>query len=493
MRPYVAGLLCVAVFGCAASPGPIEPAGRLSPGTDSTGELLPADIPLPGEHEQGIYILGSFADTLFDGTHHFRVGVMPADAGHSGYNVSVSAASQGANLVATLAGSPTFTGADSWFNGMILNGVDGGQVKIVSGSVGDGPNTLYHLKYRPSIFSLNWTEYCGDPAVAGDPPILAVPLRGWYDRDRIHWGDNTITFSCENAVGKKCTSWGYPAGNAGRSDDDWKRHQACTLLANATYCVNGIPGTREETPIWIRDKRGYPYPYPLDLTDPVPLPGSPDWPYFEAGWSPTGPVCLSKLRWQTLPPAPCQGVLNDPRSKDSPSDALFCDQMSYQDMVDRGALLFNGSMMMDAVLHTWQNGSTGDIVQTIAGYYSESPGKTPPLEQDVPFGATSGYNQHLATEGVGLRNLPGSVDATTLYDLHMWQSHVNGDRVLAITQPTLDFDDLGFEVHTFKANLGRMLQLNLCRRPRDYYTTTNACSVHNGVQVATLGFVAPPP
>jgi hypothetical protein len=512
MSCNVAAVSWFVMLGCACG------TAREAPPTPGAGAAVAISAQaLDGiEQEQGIYILGSEPDKWLGDGRHFRVADqvnVVADPSHLGARVSVTPASKGSHLVATK-GGVEYSGLDRWLEGMILSGVDGGQVRVASGGITTGAITRYHLWYRASSKDA-WTEYCGAPA-AGDPPMLAVPLRGWYDGRRLHHDDDTITFACDNGVASKCTRWGYVAGNLGPGDHDWDRHQACTRMANADSCADGAPKTREKTPILIRDYDGSPNLTPMaapSLTTPDPLPGDPDRHHFEAGWGPRGAICLAKRRWVALPPDPCPGVLPDPRfAEGRQAGGRFCDELEIADLDSLGALLANGSKVMDAPLHVWRSDAVGnDVAVTMQGYFAlpgnPSPASpappAPPIEQVAPFpselcaGGEACYRVHLGVDSMVLRNLPGSLDATTdMVELHMWQRPVGAgfDRVIGLTsQPAPGFGDAGFEAYAFqRANQfpPRVLPaLKLCRNGNRYYNTIGSCAT----VVAVLGYALPPP
>jgi hypothetical protein len=485
-------VICVLIAGCGGGANPDEP------GAPGWGEVF-----APGETLQGIHILGSAPDLLFDGARHFRVQPLAnafIGSKYFGARASVSPAGQGANLIVS-SNSGVHRGTDTWLEGMILNGVGGGQIRIEPGSVSEGPSTRYRLSYRPSVNDA-WVDYCGAPSAPTDPPLQAVPLRGWYDGARTHHDDDTVTFACDNGVAKKCDMWGYHAGTAGPGDHDWDRHQACTRMANADACGNGDAKTREETPILIRDYDGTPNARPgaaPALITPVPLPGDPDTDYFEAGWAPRGAVCLAKRRWIALPPDPCPpGGLDDPRTeRGHAAHAAYCDDMTLADIGRAGALLANGSKMMDAPLHIWGSSASGDVLVSMHGYFAAAPGALPPFEQVAPF---ADYTTHLGVDSMLLRNLPGSLDAATdMVELHLWQRPMGTgfDRVvgLALVPPAPGFVDAGFEAYSFQRadqfSATRLLpELKLCRNASGFTSTIGTCT---GTKVASLGYALPPP
>jgi hypothetical protein len=268
-------------------------------------------------------------------------------------------------------------------------------------------------------------------------------------------------------------------------------------MANADYCRSGTPYTREQTPILIRDYSPYyPGPYPSDLGHPSPFPGDPDTFYFEAGWRPgdLGPVCLSKIRWASLPPDPCPTVLLDPRYSDD-KRAKFCDDMTIADIQSLGALLVNGSKMMDAPLHRWRNPKTGDEVSTIRGFFVDTngdgradfPGSTAPFTD---------YTVHVQAEGMLLRNLPGTLDPSKMYPLYM-QNLGGGDRYLSevgLGRTTPPFEGYSFLNPTTTLSNGATINaqaFSLCERSGDYdteYAALDGCAF-----VKSLHYALPAP
>jgi hypothetical protein len=462
---------CVALAGCVGESDPGEP------------EDLPSVTPPPvvpyvtWDPDQGRHILGKKPDALLSGGEHFKVSVIPDN--RPGFRISVNAAGaggvNGTNLVADdgLVDTPDPTGTDPWFIGMILNGPDG-QLKIRGVAPLGTNSTLYYLDYR-SVIAGNpgpWEDYCG--AAGGG----AIAISGYYDSRRIHHPGPFLSFPCENGVAQKCERWGYPAGNAGPSDENWKFHQACTAMANADYCRAGKPYTREETPIRVRDfAPTYGSPFPDDVPHPIQFPGNPDTFYFEAGWRPGDlpPVCLSKIRWASLPPNPCPAVLPDPRFSDDRS-AKFCDDMTMAEIAGLGAYIVNGSKMMDAPLGTWRNPSTGDVVQTIRGFYIDRDGMSgPDASSTLPF---TGYTQFLGNQGMILRNLTGTLDeATDMYKLYMQVNPATNDRVVA-HDPVPDHVMGEFEGYTFQSSsrFPNLTALKLCSSGTDYRTLTGTLS-----------------
>lgn len=484
-------LILVAVAGCVASDlDAADPGAAGDPATSTTIQLL------AGESEQGRHILGSFADTLLAGGIHFRVSATSTSP--AGFTLSVNPAgvggANGTHLIADDGAWPPIdhVGADPWFVGMILSG-PGGQLRVrsvatITATLGPAvQSTVYFLDHRavsPGVLG-PWVDYCPDGSGA-------IPLAGYYDSRRIHQPGPWISFACADAVPQKCNGWGYPAGPGGPGDVAWDHHQACTAMANADYCRSGTPYTREKTPILIRDySPAYAMPLPNDVGHPSPFPGDPDTYYFEAGWRPgdLAPVCLSKIRWASLPPDPCPAVLADPRTSQG-DNAKFCDDMTIDEIHSRGALIVNGSKMMDAPLGRWRNPATGDIVQTIRGFYVDRDGTPgPDPASTIPF---PGYTDYLGADSMILRNLPGTLTPADMYKLYMQESPTTHDRVVA-HDPVVDHVVGDFEGYAFKDPLtvSGLTPLRLCAKGTDFRATIGTptgCTFVTG-----LKYALPPP
>lgn len=468
------GWLCLAACACVGSSAPIE--------TETAA--------LTGETQQGIYILGKFADGMFNAGagEHAHVLAQPTDPGHSAATFSVSSAG-------TYLTTGTHEKTDPWFQNAILRDVRGKfQLRVDAGSYVRGNIVRYRLSRQAlgpgGMASGTWTDYCDG--------VGALPLQGWYDGRRIHHLDTSITFACDKeGVADKCDDWGYPAGNAGPAPamqpTPWNLHQTCTNMAGATYCMDGKSHTRELTPIEFGDITATPFSMPV-YPLPAPLPGDLDAFAFEAGWTPKGPVCLSKLRWRSLPPDPCDpAVLPDPRTEQGRGrGGQFCDDIGYAG-VRAASLMINGSLTMDAPEYVWQSGS--DTVMSLRGYYAPASNLPPPHREVIaPFlgyGIAAPFIDHMI-----LRNLPGSLDpATDMFQLFIWVGP-GGDRVVARSAPP-GYVPLGgagplFEGYSFRTSRLGLAPLRMCSTPNGYITTI-AATCPGGGAGAPQGFALLPP
>jgi hypothetical protein len=181
------------------------------------------------------------------------------------------------------------------------------------------------------------------------------------------------------------------------------------------------------------------------------------------------------LRWVSLPPNPCPGQLPDPRFDPDP-EVKFCEEMTYADLQAEGALIINGSMVMDAPLHRWKNLATNDVVTTMRGFYSGLPG-----ESIEPF---VGYDEYLGADGMIMRNLTGTLDAKTdMIELYLQHEKNTGDLTVSdgVALPAHTFTpnaasgvrSADFEGYAFKdpKRIGNLTTLRVCPVGTDYNTT----------------------
>lgn len=424
-----------------------------------------AQAAVTGETEQGIYILGNRPDALVDpmAHEHLRFDIHPSDSSHNAAaTIRVAASPAGAYLIAT-DGANTYSRDNPWFDNLVLRGVGfPWQIRIQPNDAitnAAGTITRYHLQRQRLLggapFGV-WEEYCDTS------DVRAIAIRGGYSTNRDHEDIPALSFACdEDGVAAKCASWGYFAGNQATvgPDTDWDRNQACTKMANAWYCPNQGSHTRIGTPIQYGNypRGGSTLPYDLPMYDlDAPMPGDPDAFSFEAGWSPTGPVCLSKLRWQSLPLDPCPSALPDPRTHDGRAqNGRFCEELDYATIQSLGARLINGSKLMDAPVHRWTSTTPGDTVASMRGYVSNSDPSlleivppvlvvgTPPVPPS-PYGPVALPMDHLI-----LRNLPTSLPKATMVTLNRYVQPSSGDRVVLAAPPNATYRFEDFEGYAF--------------------------------------------
>lgn len=167
-----------------------------------------------------------------------------------------------------------------------------------------------------------------------DGDTRMVMFQGYFDQQLQYVADpERFSISCTSGVEAKCLRWGYlpwrrsPDGSVALAP----YYQACIRMARADYCGNDQPTTRNGTAIDVYDEIGIQQ-------------RTPDLPAFrfEAGWSPSGAVCVhharipEQLRLQQLPER-C------PRLQASELGP-GCDEAGAK---AAGALLYNRSIQRD--------------------------------------------------------------------------------------------------------------------------------------------------
>jgi hypothetical protein len=119
----------------------------------------------------------------------------------------------------------------------------------------------------------------GQPVCDG----LGLFVEGSYGPAGEHLDVEGVTLACTDGVIAKCAFWGYAPWIVGEP-----LHQACTRMARADYCGDGMPWTRNGTFIDVTDPQGI-----------QALAGGPEM-SFEAGWDEHGAVCVSAPRYDVL-------------------------------------------------------------------------------------------------------------------------------------------------------------------------------------------------
>jgi hypothetical protein len=120
----------------------------------------------------------------------------------------------------------------------------------------------------------------GHPVCAGSEPGIFID-GAWDARGKHVARPGTVTYACNTGVIAKCVAWGYAPWSVG-SDV----HQTCTRLARADYCGTGEAWTREGTLVNIYDSLGVQVSEPSSELS------------FEAGWGPSGAVCVRAPRYR---------------------------------------------------------------------------------------------------------------------------------------------------------------------------------------------------
>jgi ADYC domain len=119
-------------------------------------------------------------------------------------------------------------------------------------------------------------------------------------------------------------------------------HWACTRLARADYCGNGVSHTHDGT--WVNVWDTLPAPGPLQRRTKGLLGLPPTGMLFEAGWNTGGAVCLSRARW-LLDDGLILAALCPERLVPPGLGGTVCDTVSDVLGFDSHALLFNESYL----------------------------------------------------------------------------------------------------------------------------------------------------
>lgn len=224
----------------------------------------------------------------------------------------------------------------------------------------------------------DWQSFCAENDSAYVIP--AVFLNGGPAE-----GARDLAFACGRGAVAKAIRWGFAP---------WEGHtghfKAAIQLARADYCATGESHTVDGTPVLVQDVDGLGHRSIPDAANPPTVGNAPF--FFEAGWqsdsegSDRPVLCLSKLRWQALPPNPPCANLPDPRVVEG---GTFCEELGGRDILApdfllnlrrQGALVFSSSQRNDAGLWVWETvGRDGVRYQTTtAGFWGGSSGQTAP-------------------------------------------------------------------------------------------------------------------
>ena len=210
--------------------------------------------------------------------------------------------------------------------GAVFEIEDGGQpltIRIDSVAYGEEQPKLPLLAI--SIRNLNtggWVPFC-QPDAKGRR--VGFPVAGrWTAKGRYEKDPENFFLTCTSGAQGKCILFGYdPWGHGPNGEDLDPFYEACTHMVRADYAGVGAPNTRNGTLIDIYDIAG------VQLTDTE---MGAEY-RFEAGWAPTGAVCVAKTRFENLLPLK---VLLESR----PDLGGTCDEAEAR---RRGAMVFNRS------------------------------------------------------------------------------------------------------------------------------------------------------
>ncbi|MEO6076416.1 MAG: ADYC domain-containing protein [Dokdonella sp.] len=128
-----------------------------------------------------------------------------------------------------------------------------------------------------------WQNPC---QAAPDGTREVFPIPGRWDADgRYRLDADHFALSCTSGAQAKCVRFGYkPWRQAADGTGLAPLYESCVHMVRADYCGDGVPATRNGTLIDIFDDHGI----QTSEGDSVLS--------FEAGWSPTGAVCVARTR-----------------------------------------------------------------------------------------------------------------------------------------------------------------------------------------------------
>lgn len=144
-----------------------------------------------------------------------------------------------------------------------------------------GELLLHRLSVR--IGNGAWENPC---EAAPDGTREAFPIPGHWDAQGRYNADTArFSISCTSGAQAKCLRFGYKPWKAAADGTALAPlYESCVHMVRADYCGDGEATTRDGTMIDIFDRHG------IQTAD-----GGADF-RFEAGWSPTGAVCVAHTR-----------------------------------------------------------------------------------------------------------------------------------------------------------------------------------------------------
>ncbi len=207
-------------------------------------------------------------------------------------------------------------------------------------------STAYDPTNTGGTFLYNLEQRVGDgwqPACPADQDgrRVAIPVAATFDVTgaRVEV-PGMFTFACTTGVIAKCYRWGYKPWLGGYGGADFSDlHWTCTRMARGDYCGDGTPHTRNGTAINHWDR--LPYPGPIQkhgLLSPLGM-------LFEAGWTTTGAVCVSRARWLFDDGLQLANLCPDRLIPPGLLGATVCETVAEVLFQDPNALMFNESYL----------------------------------------------------------------------------------------------------------------------------------------------------
>ena len=162
---------------------------------------------------------------------------------------------------------------------------DGSTMRIDAVRVDPVEPTGEILLYRISVRMTDgaWQNACH---AAADETREMFPIPGRWDAEGRYRADaDHFALSCTSGAQAKCVRFGYkPWQSASDGTALAPLYESCVHMVRADYCGDGVPATRNGTLIDIFDDHG------------IQKSESDTKLSFEAGWSPTGAVCVARTR-----------------------------------------------------------------------------------------------------------------------------------------------------------------------------------------------------
>jgi ADYC domain len=200
---------------------------------------------------------------------------------------------EGGRLVASPA--PVGGAAPLGVVGTVLQGTasDGKPVEVAICGAEPSPADPGMVFYRIeawNVLAQEWENPCVAVSRVPDPRALAVS-GAWDASGARQDTPGRFTFACQNGAIAKCILWGYKPWAHHQGQPLADLHQACTRMARADYCGNGLSHTRQDTIIDMFDRLGL-----LQRTREASGEWDPAKASFEAAWAPDGATCLARPR-----------------------------------------------------------------------------------------------------------------------------------------------------------------------------------------------------
>ena len=223
---------------------------------------------------------------------------------------------EGERFVLTLDGGKRLTSTE--LVGAELTTLEGAVIRIDAVTPSkENPRILLHSLSSKDPATGAWTPTCDADAYGRR---AGFPIAGRWDDHRRYIKDKTKWFlTCTGGSRGKCVLWGYdPWGKGPKGQDLTAYYRACQHTVRADYDGTETPHTKNGTQIDLAD----------DIGIQTATPGTGY--VFEAGWAPTGAVCVAHTRWGDL-------LTLEALLKTAPRLGGRCDEVAAR---RRGALIY---------------------------------------------------------------------------------------------------------------------------------------------------------